>query len=306
MRIFTFLTVFLSLFKFAVGQTLSIEETVSYINTTYQSINSKEPDNIVISKNGMVTYLDNQRGWTHTLHVSELQVFGLDNNYFKLGCTQPKSNNINGIQMDNLFKNNCITTDVRFGARQDPTNEIYVNVKDPYVAKKLYNAFQYLLSSIKENGTYTRKDDDPFAPENFNPKSFEIKGTANNSTVHLEKSGGVYNILVTIGTIKKKFVLDSGASDVALSEEFEKELINAGLIKRGNYIASALYRIADGTIVQCRRLIIPELKIGAFTITNVKASVGIGSTPLLLGKSFLDKFKKWTIDNLTETLNLEK
>ena len=172
--------------------------------------------------------------------------------------------------------------------------------------RKLYNAYSYLLTLVKENGSYTRKDNDQFAPSNYNPYSNQIKGISNSINVQLEKSGGVYFIWITIGGVKKKFVLDSGASDVALSEEFEKELISTGTIKKENYIAPALYRIADGTIVQCRRLIIPELKIGAFTVANVKASVGVGSTPLLLGKSFLDKFKKWTIDNLSNTLNLEK
>lgn len=91
-----------------------------------------------------------------------------------------------------------------------------------------------------------------------------------------------------------------------ISEEFEKELISSGILKKNNYQTPGLYQIADGSIIECRRIIIPELKIGNFIVKNVSASVGKGQTPLLLGKSLLDKFKSWKIDNLRETLKLEK
>jgi aspartyl protease family protein len=116
----------------------------------------------------------------------------------------------------------------------------------------------------------------------------------------------MYHIKVTIGNIERKFVLDSGASDISISEDLENELIKNGVIKRENYKASALYKLADGSIVQKRRLTLPALTIGNVTLTNVSASIGIGSTPLLLGKSFLDRFKSWTIDNSSQILKLEK
>jgi len=122
----------------------------------------------------------------------------------------------------------------------------------------------------------------------------------------LYKQDNVYYIWVTIGTVKRKFVLDSGASDVLISEESEKDLINSGIIKKTNYLEPALYKLADGSIIQCRRLILPTIQIGNFIVKNVKASIGVGNASLLIGKSLLDKFKKWTIDNESQILNLEK
>ena len=43
-----------------------------------------------------------------------------------------------------------------------------------------------------------------------------------------------------------------------------------------------------------------------FKVINTIASISGDSAPLLLGKSFLNKFKKWTIDNNTSNLYLEK
>ncbi len=40
-----------------------------------------------------------------------------------------------------------------------------------------------------------------------------------------------------------------------------------------------------------------KVQIGKIVVTNIKASVGSFNTPLLLGQSFLEKFKEFTIDN---------
>ncbi|WAC02976.1 retroviral-like aspartic protease family protein [Lacinutrix neustonica] len=97
-----------------------------------------------------------------------------------------------------------------------------------------------------------------------------------------------------------------GASEISISLNLEDDLISKGLLKKEDYIESGLYRIADGSIISCRRIIIKELKVGNFTIKNVVASIGFKESPLLLGKSFLDNFKKWSIDNDLQLLILEK
>ena len=224
------------------------------------------------------------------------------NNMARLECKRSKENSLNSTY--------SLIPCIQATSHNKKSNSSYFSLStkagDKNSAEKLLNAVNYLFIIAKENGLYERKDNDPFAPNNFNPKGIEIKSTANNAIIKLDRENGIYYITVTIGGIKRKFVLDSGASEVLLSDDFEKELVRKGIIKKENYITPGLYRIADGSIVQCKRLIIPQLIIGGFTIKNVQASVGLGSVPLLLGKSVLDKFKKWTIDNLTETLNLEK
>jgi predicted aspartyl protease len=86
----------------------------------------------------------------------------------------------------------------------------------------------------------------------------------------------------------------------------ERELVDKGLIKKENYIESGLYKLADGTIVLERRLKIPNVKIGAFTVKDVECGISPTGDVLLLGKSFLNRFSKWSLDNANKKLILEK
>ncbi len=178
---------------------------------------------------------------------------------------------------------------------------------DKYSAEKLLNALNYFFTLAMNNVLEQRSyDNDPFAPGNYNPHATSIKSTLSNSSIPLEKQGGVYHIDVTIGTTIEKFILDSGASEVLINQALERKLINDNILKKEHYLTPALYRIADGSIIEQRRLIIPSVTIGDFTIENVHASVGAGNVPLLLGKSVLDKFSKWSINNLTLSLDVTK
>jgi clan AA aspartic protease (TIGR02281 family) len=175
-------------------------------------------------------------------------------------------------------------------------------------AEKINNALVYLINLAKEKGYDIKEDEeyDPFASNNFNKKQFEIYGRKDKGSVQLKNQNGVYYINVSISNITKKFILDTGASDVLISKEYERELIQKGFLKKEHYITDGLYRIADGSIIKCRRLLIPKLEIGGFIISNVKASVVDYGNTMLLGQSVLNKFSSWNIDNLTKTLELRK
>lgn len=297
---------------FANSQQLTLNETVTYIN---QAIGSDRK--LSFTSEGMLEYSGISylgKAFTYSVHISEVQ--------------QPS--NIEQPMIRNADGSNPWRVPIKCkGSRVDPLDgshwsiscileksegkksnisgfSLYTKDEDKYSTQKLLNSVNYLIALAKESGMVERKDDDPFAPKNYNPHSVEIKSTSSNGSIKLSVQNGVYHISVTIGGITKNFVLDSGASEVLLSEEYENALLKNGTIKKTNYLTPALYRIADGSIIQCRRLVIPKLTIGNFTITNVQASIGVGSVPLLLGKTVLDKFSSWTINNQTQTLNLEK
>jgi predicted aspartyl protease len=298
--------------SFANSQQLTLNETVSYINRSMSSDRK-----LSLSSEGMLEYTGISylgKAFTYTVHISEIQP--------PSNIEQPMIRNADG---SNPWRVpiNCK------GSRVDPSDgshwsvscileksedkksnisgfSLYTKDEDKYTTQKLFNSVNYLITLAEENGMVERKDDDPFAPKNYNPNSVEIKSTSKNGSIKLSIQNGVYHLSVTIGGVTKSFVLDTGASEVLISEDFESMLLKNGTIKKTNYLNPALYRIADGSIVQCRRLVIPKLTIGSFTITNVQASIGAGSVPLLLGKTVLDKFSSWTINNQTQTLNLEK
>ena len=124
--------------------------------------------------------------------------------------------------------------------------------------------------------------------------------------VGLTKEGSVYYITVKIGSTKRRFILDSGASEVNISEELERELILGGIITKSDYLPKGRYKTANGTMQECRRVMLKTITLGPHTISNVTASISNDDSPILLGKSFLDRFKKWSIDNEKSELFLEK
>jgi predicted aspartyl protease len=50
---------------------------------------------------------------------------------------------------------------------------------------------------------------------------------------------------------------------------------------------------------------IRSLKVGNTVVQNVRASVASSKGPLLLGQSFLERFKSWSIDNTKHVLLLD-
>jgi len=124
--------------------------------------------------------------------------------------------------------------------------------------------------------------------------------------VKLYKNGGIYLVNLKLGTKPATAILDSGASVVSISKKLEQELLRDKVITKNDYITPAKYRIANGDILKAKRILLPSLTVGNLKMENVICSIVEDSSPILLGKSFLDQFAKWSIDNEKQTLTLEK
>lgn len=287
------------------AQQLTVQETLNYINQTLEDNNyGTTYFALKLSEDG---YIDVIRQFNKSskyfskckMHFSEVEVIKYSNGSpleVQFCCKSDSENSYS--------RPSCMTCSGSYTNGSQECFSIFNN--DKYVNDKVFNAVQYLLSAIQESGKFNRNDDDPFAPQNFNKNSASITGIETSDKIKLENYGGVYKVWVKVGNVKQHFILDSGASDISLSVESERELINNGVLKQEDYIIPALYRLADGSIIKCRRLVLPEMTIGGFTVTNIVASVGVSDSPLLLGRSFLDKFRKWSVDNLSNELFLEK
>jgi hypothetical protein len=90
-----------------------------------------------------------------------------------------------------------------------------------------------------------------------------------------------------------------------MSSDLEKKLINNGIIKPTDYRVNGLYRLADGSVVENRRVNISKIKIGNKIVHNVIISIGASNSPNLLGQSFLKKLDKWSIDNSAQLLIIQ-
>jgi hypothetical protein len=141
----------------------------------------------------------------------------------------------------------------------------------------------------------------------------------------LVSARGVTSVIVGIGpqAIAFPFVLDSGASDVSISPNTFRSMVKGNLVTREDMISVVKYRQADGSIREGITFRLPVLTIGGQVIrrddgiyvmqggTEVRDVIGSVSegTPddfMLLGQTFLRRFRFWAIDNNSNQLVLRQ
>ena len=116
--------------------------------------------------------------------------------------------------------------------------------------------------------------------------------------------GGTPHAMVAIdGVCCFPFTVDSGAADVSVSIELFQAMAKGGHISREDVIDVQKYQTANG-VIEGLRFRMPPLTVGGHTVYDVVGSVSKGSDNLLLGQSFLRKFRFWAIDNNTGMLVL--
>ena len=121
--------------------------------------------------------------------------------------------------------------------------------------------------------------------------------------VPLHEQGGVFVIPVLVNSaIRLNFILDSGSADVSVPADVVLTLMRTGTISSSDFVGQQTYKLADGSTVPSVTFIIRSLKVGNREIENVTASVTGVEGSLLLGQTFLSRFKSWSIDNQRETL----
>jgi clan AA aspartic protease (TIGR02281 family) len=125
--------------------------------------------------------------------------------------------------------------------------------------------------------------------------------------VPLKKEGGTFGVPIEInGALTLEFVVDSGAADVSVPVDVFSTLIRTGTIKDSDIIGEETYVLADGSKSKLITFTIRSLKVGDKVVENVKGSVASSHGILLLGQSFLERFKSWSVDNVKHELLLER
>ena len=119
--------------------------------------------------------------------------------------------------------------------------------------------------------------------------------------VRLSKEGGVYHLPVRINdAIELLFIVDTGAADVHIPADVALTLMRTGTISKADFLGTAEYQMADGTISENAKLRLRSLKIGSTIIRNVEASIGPVAGSLLLGQSALGEIEPWRLDTKRE------
>jgi clan AA aspartic protease (TIGR02281 family) len=109
-------------------------------------------------------------------------------------------------------------------------------------------------------------------------------------SVDLRKEGGIFWLDVTFnGKLTRPMAFDTGASDVVLPAGLAAEI---GL-KPGKDDPIVRCQVADGSIVEARRMMIPSVRVGKFMVKDVSCTVMPAEkkdVPPLLGQSFQRNF----------------
>jgi len=108
----------------------------------------------------------------------------------------------------------------------------------------------------------------------------------------LHREGGVDHVYASLGKgkVSTKLVFDTGASITTISAKLAGRI---GLKPKPGDPPIQL-TTADGTMVQAKRLVIPSVRVGRFTVQNVECAVmpaDKGDVDPLLGQTFFKHFK---------------
>ena len=83
-------------------------------------------------------------------------------------------------------------------------------------------------------------------------------------------------------------------------------MVRTGTIKESDITGNQTYVLADGSRSESVTFLIRSLKIGSKVVENVKGTIAPAKGSLLLGQSFLGRFRSWSIDNKTNEILLNE
>jgi clan AA aspartic protease (TIGR02281 family) len=128
------------------------------------------------------------------------------------------------------------------------------------------------------------------------------------SEVPLKKnSGGTLVVPVEVNeAITLDFTVDSGATDVSVPDDVFSTLKRKGTINDSDIVDGQIFVLADGSKSKSFTFPIKSLKVGGLVVERVMGGVTPRQGDLLLGQSFLGRFKSWSIDNNKKILLLEQ
>ena len=115
--------------------------------------------------------------------------------------------------------------------------------------------------------------------------------------IPLGSHGSTYSVAVRLNdAITLNFLLDTGASDVALPGDVVSTRLRTGTLTERDFVGSATYLLADGSKLPSLRFILREVRVGNQSARNVVANVSPVRGEPLLGQGFLSRLPPWTID----------
>lgn len=135
--------------------------------------------------------------------------------------------------------------------------------------------------------------------------STDVKGPVAD-TVNVLNLNGMTYVKVKIGNLVQVWLFDTGATDLLINTETEAALKKESVLTQTNYLGTGEYELANGTVETCRRYKVNGVQLGSFSVDNVIVSVSEKGKRIIVGKTLLNKFRSWSLNNQENKLFLTK
>ncbi|NTS40437.1 clan AA aspartic protease [Flavisolibacter sp. BT320] len=156
----------------------------------------------------------------------------------------------------------------------------------------------YRCGSPYDNGTVANR--------NWSPASgTEVKGPFSDS-INVLTINGMTFVKLKVGSLVKVWLFDTGASDMLINADMEADLKKEAILGPTNYLGMGEYEMANGSIDSCRQYRVNGVRLGGFTLDNVIVSVSDKGQRIIVGKTVLNKFRSWALNNQENKLYLYK
>ncbi|MFR9541857.1 MAG: retropepsin-like aspartic protease [Rikenellaceae bacterium] len=124
--------------------------------------------------------------------------------------------------------------------------------------------------------------------------------------IQMEESGGVYKIPCLVNGAKMKFIFDTGASNVCLSETMAEYMLENDYLDAADILESGTSTVADGREVNHIVVNLKDVEIAGLHLKNIQAVVIEGqNAPLLLGQTAIQQLGSIAIDGDRLTIHNE-
>jgi clan AA aspartic protease (TIGR02281 family) len=158
--------------------------------------------------------------------------------------------------------------------------------------------FDEILADVYHAGCITREEYEANAKRSVAMRpSLAVPQRSGSQEIALQFAGrNIYVPVRVNGTITIPFMLDTGATELAIPFDVARTLARAGALDENDILDAEQYTLANGASQTFPRVVIRQVQVGAQTVTNVPALINPATSEPLLGQSFLARFGAVTID----------
>ena len=134
----------------------------------------------------------------------------------------------------------------------------------------------------------------------------EDVSSSGSTQIEMEVESGVRYVWIEVNGLRLRFIFDTGASSLCISEAEATVLYRQGTLRDEDILNIEYFQDATGRVSEGMKINLREVKIADVVLENVEALVvGNRNAPLLLGQTVLERFGSIAIDNNNNTITFQ-